>query len=477
MKTEQLRRVLVLFAVCLVFASGLAAPAAASTHALPGVEITDVSHGGGGIIETDNGTTYVWQDGAQSLDVTFTPSSEVKSYRVCVSHVASDGTSTQLACKDKSTSAEEETLSLSYDSLPEGTTGAGSLKIDLYNIQSFDREKVDSKSISTYVLVKAADEDGDGLTNQEEVKMELDFMTADTDGDGLDDGVEIADYQTDPATADSDEDGARDGIEVQRGTDPTDSDSDNDGVLDGEELEVTDPLDNDTDDDGLNDGKEDSIGTDPTRVDTDSDGLDDAAEVEAHTDPLNGDSDSDGLDDGAEARLGTNPLSPDTDDDGLSDRTELDWGTDPLNGLTVWLLGTGTLLGLGGIAGLVWWQRDEVLPPSNPVQRPLDTAVPSEVADVSDEEPEPLVEPAAESIPDTDLLPPEQYINRLLTQRGGQMKQTDIVDETGWSKAKVSRELSKMEENGTISRFRIGRGNIVTLSGHEPEAAKSQVED
>jgi uncharacterized membrane protein len=58
------------------------------------------------------------------------------------------------------------------------------------------------------------------------------------------------------------------------------------------------------------------------------------------------------------------------------------------------------------------------------------------------------------------------------------MKQVNIVEETGWSKSKVSMLLSDMEEEeGIISKLRVGRENVISLRGHEPDAAKSPFDD
>jgi uncharacterized membrane protein len=57
------------------------------------------------------------------------------------------------------------------------------------------------------------------------------------------------------------------------------------------------------------------------------------------------------------------------------------------------------------------------------------------------------------------------------------MKQTRIVEETDWSKAKVSRLLSSMTDEGTVEKLSIGRENIVSLDGHGPEAARSPHEE
>ncbi|MFC7028007.1 helix-turn-helix transcriptional regulator [Halomicroarcula sp. GCM10025710] len=66
---------------------------------------------------------------------------------------------------------------------------------------------------------------------------------------------------------------------------------------------------------------------------------------------------------------------------------------------------------------------------------------------------------------------------KLLEDNGGRMKQVDIVDTTDWSKSKVSMLLSDMEDEGDISKLRVGRENIISLSGHEPDATKSPFDD
>ena len=63
-------------------------------------------------------------------------------------------------------------------------------------------------------LDPAGDEDGDSLTNGEEVELGTDPRDPDTDDDGLDDGLEVKVIGTDPKKSDSDADGVSDGIEV-----------------------------------------------------------------------------------------------------------------------------------------------------------------------------------------------------------------------------------------------------------------------
>ncbi len=81
------------------------------------------------------------------------------------------------------------------------------------------------------------------------------------------------------------------------------------------------------------------------------------------------------------------------------------------------------------------------------------------------------------AVPDESFLTDEDRVVDLITDNGGRMKQVNIVEETGWSKSKVSMLLSEMEEEGTISKLRVGRENIISLRGHEPEATKSPFDE
>ena len=80
-------------------------------------------------------------------------------------------------------------------------------------------------------------------------------------------------------------------------------------------------------------------------------------------------------------------------------------------------------------------------------------------------------------IPDEELLSDSDRVVKLLKDNGGRMKQVNIVEETEWSKSKVSMLLSEMEDDGDISKLRVGRENIISLAGHEPDAAGSPFDD
>jgi outer membrane protein OmpA-like peptidoglycan-associated protein len=199
-----------------------------------------------------------------------------------------------------------------------------------------------------------ADDDGDGLTNDEEDLIGSQPDDADSDDDGVLDGAEHN------PNLDTDGDGL---INV------LDPDSDNDRLLDGTERGVTTPhptdtdvtagnfvpdadpstttfqLVPDTDDGGVPDGTEDTNrngridegeldpndpADDVNSPDRDGDGLTNDAEDAANTDPDDADSDDDGVIDGDEPRWNEdsdgdgdiNARDPDSDNDGILDGTE-----------------------------------------------------------------------------------------------------------------------------------------------------------
>ena len=89
------------------------------------------------------------------------------------------------------------------------------------------------------------DSDGDGLSDDHELRIGTNPLNPDTDGDGLRDGEEVLTYLTNPLNPDSDYDMLKDGEEVKKyRTNPLDPDTDKGGVRDGHEVheDGTDPL-------------------------------------------------------------------------------------------------------------------------------------------------------------------------------------------------------------------------------------------
>jgi hypothetical protein len=61
--------------------------------------------------------------------------------------------------------------------------------------------------------------------------------------------------------------------------------------------------------------------------------------------------------------------------------------------------------------------------------------------------------------PNTDA----ERVEKILLSNDGQIKQSRIVEKTDWSKAKVSRLLSRMAENDRIRKDKNGRENTIIL--------------
>ncbi|WP_227134431.1 helix-turn-helix transcriptional regulator [Halorubellus salinus] len=113
--------------------------------------------------------------------------------------------------------------------------------------------------------------------------------------------------------------------------------------------------------------------------------------------------------------------------------------------------------------------------PAGTVQAETPTAdTPTESEPAGSEASAGSTEPA---VTDEELLTDEDRVVSLLEDHGGRMRQVNIVDETGWSKSKVSMLLSDMEDDDQISKLRVGRENIISLDGHEPDVAGSPFDD
>lgn len=67
--------------------------------------------------------------------------------------------------------------------------------------------------------------------------------------------------------------------------------------------------------------------------------------------------------------------------------------------------------------------------------------------------------------PPSDLLSDEERVLRFLDERGGRVKQQELVSEMEWSESKTSDVVADLQEAETVDVVRIGRENVVALPG------------
>ena len=167
------------------------------------------------------------------------------------------------------------------------------------------------------------------------------------------------------------------------------------------------------------------------------------------------------------------PPLPETPETGAGTATETTSddgdGSDPgpLASVPPLVFGAGAVvLGAGVvIVGVYTWTRggpDDDSAPRTPEAADADTdaeSTPASERSRSAAEPE----AAGSESSGVELLSDEERVERLLERNDGRMKQASIVDETGWSNAKVSQLLSSMDDAGRIEKLRIGRENLISL--------------
>ncbi|XVH33863.1 DUF7343 domain-containing protein (plasmid) [Haloferacaceae archaeon DSL9] len=186
-------------------------------------------------------------------------------------------------------------------------------------------------------------------------------------------------------------------------------------------------------------------------------GLSNEDELLYGTDFTDADTDGDGLSDGSEINTyGTDPLSRDTSGNGISDGMEVLIGTNPTNPLTppIFIVVLAFPIGIGVLLARI------LTPSSNDQPAQSGSGAPTpDLAGSAPQQPRPGNSGSAEPAIITD----EDRVIRLLRQNGGRVPQREIVASTEWSKSKVSRLLSRMEEDGHLTKVTLGRENLIVL--------------
>jgi len=74
------------------------------------------------------------------------------------------------------------------------------------------------------------------------------------------------------------------------------------------------------------------------------------------------------------------------------------------------------------------------------------------------------------------LSPDENKIMKTIAETGGEIEQDEIIEKTGFSKAKVSTHLTKLEKRKLIEKKRYGRKNIIKLKEQVTETTPKELE-
>ena len=157
---------------------------------------------------------------------------------------------------------------------------------------------------------RIADNDGDGISDKEELERGLDPKKWNTTGDGVSDSVKLA-LGLDPRVRDFDKDGVDDAVEIASGSDPK-NDRDLPEVVNSVPVQWAakndlKPEDYDKEIEVPKSGKKVTLSF--AMTDTDGDGLTDADEMRFGTNPHVADSDGDGISDYEEVYVRkTNPI-------------------------------------------------------------------------------------------------------------------------------------------------------------------------
>jgi hypothetical protein len=120
------------------------------------------------------------------------------------------------------------------------------------------------------------------------------------------------------------------------------------------------------------------------------------------------------------------------------------------------LLAALAIVSAVAVAGLAYWARTRESATTEAASSDADTvAADDESADADD---------TADG-PPPELLSNEERVLRLLEQRGGRVKQQEVVEALDWTEAKTSQVVGDLRDEGEIESFRLGRENVLSLPG------------
>lgn len=71
--------------------------------------------------------------------------------------------------------------------------------------------------------------------------------------------------------------------------------------------------------------------------------------------------------------------------------------------------------------------------------------------------------------PPEDLLSPEERVLKFVKERGGRVKQQEVVSSFDWTAARTSQVVGNLRDDGELETFRLGRENVLTIPDDDDE--------
>jgi hypothetical protein len=120
------------------------------------------------------------------------------------------------------------------------------------------------------------------------------------------------------------------------------------------------------------------------------------------------------------------------------------------SGLPTSALAAVAVVAVGLLAAVAWYRRGETAAAGDGADAPDGTGGSGDTGGTDGEPPE-------------ELLSNEEKVLKLVEERGGRLKQQEVVQELGWTEAKTSQVVRDLRDAGDLEGFRLGRENVLRL--------------
>lgn len=124
----------------------------------------------------------------------------------------------------------------------------------------------------------------------------------------------------------------------------------------------------------------------------------------------------------------------------------------------------------------LWARISSLWPSTSSDEAETNESTTAESAEQADEETLSYAEQFEYGVDEREL-PDEDKILRLLVERGGRVDATTVIEETGWSEARLDEVVERMESDDQISAITVGRKRVICRRGFEPKGYRSHLNE